>query len=817
MVRKTVSVTLSVMILLAALAMPALADSWLCPKCGQENAGNFCGNCGTPRPEEPAPGEVTPPPEMPFSGLFFTTPPPEPTDVPGGSGWVDDFGVIMDAGVLSVDFSAYAADHPGQYYVLWEYLNNGFYSWFTMREGFTTKTFRVIPEKPVYVGVYCDTDGKGAPDLDYNRMKPLVMPDEGFYMGHSFRANGHELIIDDGDAAQTVPEFTLAEMKDQADKLAVAFDWSFSVSGDTRIDTLGALTVPGGMTVDYESYFTWRAGTGGKYQYWLKDLLNMAANYDGLTEGEYRFDLYIDGCKAESFTFSAVAERKPVVTAPPVVAVPPVAGAEWVQDFSIFTEPGVIEVDFSSYAATHRGQYYIFYEYDGNGYTSWYELDTGKTSQRITVVPGERIRVGVYCDPQAGGPPAADRAYMKLLTLRTFGNYTGGGFRNNLAEPVLSSGGAIQPVAVYSLSDVLNRPSDVMIHFDWNTSVSADTEVNTLGVLRVPSGAFYFQTLGYTLKNGGMTVVHPLSSLLAVAAHRGTLTEGDYVFELYIEGQRAAAVSFRVGSQRVLASTPTPVPTKKPTPTPTKKPTPTPTKKPTPTPTKKPTEKPRTFRIQAPSMSAGSTTISWEDSANNGPYTVTVQHQYTSGGQTKLAAAQQFAYTSSKSASNGYVMAPGEPYTITVKDRSGKSVTYDYRPKLQIYPDFKISVDIDLKTETPNGTKNQKALSASEIKNHLSNYTFGAYIRLGYSQIRYARTTQWTIAFHIPNGDVFVNQYGADTIPAGQHYSYYKHYGFNHVFDYLIDAYGYIPTGEYYWTLYFDGQRSGQGKFHVNQ
>ena len=54
--KKTLSLILSLCLLLAVLAAPALADTaWTCENCGQTgNTGAFCPNCGVARPEAPA-------------------------------------------------------------------------------------------------------------------------------------------------------------------------------------------------------------------------------------------------------------------------------------------------------------------------------------------------------------------------------------------------------------------------------------------------------------------------------------------------------------------------------------------------------------------------------------------------------------------------------------------------------------------------------------------------------------------------------------------------------------------------------------------
>ena len=44
---------LLLIILILTFSMPAIAETWDCPNCGETgNAGNFCGKCGNPKPEQ---------------------------------------------------------------------------------------------------------------------------------------------------------------------------------------------------------------------------------------------------------------------------------------------------------------------------------------------------------------------------------------------------------------------------------------------------------------------------------------------------------------------------------------------------------------------------------------------------------------------------------------------------------------------------------------------------------------------------------------------------------------------------------------------
>ena len=481
---------------------------------------------------------------------------------------------------------------------------------------------------------------------------------------------------------------------------------------------------------------------------------------------------------------------------------------------------GVCTVDVSAYAAEHEGDFYVFHCYKQNDYYTWNKLDRGTTQLEFTVIPGEELEIGVYFDASGDYQPRYSASGMRDFRLYDTIPYMERDFRELGYQVYLEDASdEITDVSTIGMSDLTGGVLKPGVRFLWAFTVSEDTRVDFVAVLRSPDGTLFKENFWFNWHpqpDGAWRYYYDASGLFNYCAQRDHLTTGTYQLDLYIDGRQTSSVPITVGSYTVPFATPTPKPTKTPTPKPTKTPTPRPTKTPTPRPTKTPV--PRTFRVLTPTMDAGVTTIRWEDSENKGPYTVVVQHEYTSGGSRQLAARVTFANTSSKSASSGKVMVPGEPYTITVTDNSGKSATLSYRPTKQTYPDFKITPSFDLKVITPNGTKSGLAsFSAADIKKNISTYDYGGYLKLGYPQIKYQRVTNWTLAFLTPNGDAYVDGFFEDDIPSGNHYTYWKHYSMNYLFQYLIRTTGSVPTGKYTWTLYFDGQAAGSTTFTVKK
>ncbi len=489
--------------------------------------------------------------------------------------------------------------------------------------------------------------------------------------------------------------------------------------------------------------------------------------------------------------------------------------SEWLKDFSLIVGLGEVTVDYSGYKATHPGQYYVYTAYGVNDYYTWFTMEPEETNLRLEAVPGEKMVFGVYCDAAENGRPRFDAKQMKSVTLPAAIPYTEISFSEHSHDVILDEGGETLKIRAYALSDLQDEALKPMARFAWDYQIAEDYKLTVLAALRTPSGMLYTERDSFTLHApDGSTWYYryTMGQLLQKCADNNDLKAGDYQFELYHEGRTVGAVPFSVESARTLAATPTPRATATPTPKPTKTPTPKPTKTPTP--------RPRTFRIKEPSVSRGITTVSWEDSENKGPYSVTVQHQYTSGGSTKLAARQSMTTgTFLTSVSNGFSMVPGEPYTITVTDRNGATATYDYRPTKQNFTDFKVKPSMELRVTTGKGTRNgDKSFKASEIEKNLSTYRFYAYLKINYPQIRYERTANWTMAVFVPNGDAFVQYLNPDdNIPAGRTYIYWKDYPFNNLFEYLMESVGSIPTGQYTWALYFDGKQAGTTTFNVTK
>lgn len=245
--------------------------------------------------------------------------------------------------------------------------------------------------------------------------------------------------------------------------------------------------------------------------------------------------------------------------------------------------------------------------------------------------------------------------------------------------------------------------------------------------------------------------------------------------------------------------------TSTPTPTATPKPTKTPTPKPVPTPTPKPS---RVFEITGVTTNAkGGLDITWTDSANKGPYTI-LYERYVSPDITSKEQQAQIRWTDEVNVrgSNWTLdyTVPGESYWILIRDAEGGFAVIDYCPGApKHFPDFPVKITMEYRRAKGSQISQISTLSAQTIAS--SSDAYGAYVRLDYSQLARERHYVGRVAIASPDGTVLaVGCWDDFELPSGRSNTYWNMYYFDTAFANAQTMYGYIPSGEWTWSLYFD-------------
>ena len=209
----------------------------------------------------------------------------------------------------------------------------------------------------------------------------------------------------------------------------------------------------------------------------------------------------------------------------------------------------------------------------------------------------------------------------------------------------------------------------------------------------------------------------------------------------------------------------------------------------------------------------GSVLVSWEDAADNGPYTVYYE--------LLDRAPASFGWTAARNVrGNGVILrqlVPGVSYVFIVEDASGNRAEYVYYA-----PAVETGNEIGAKIRIHTKVRNQRNVlelpfSASEIMEN-NGKEHGLYMKLAYSMLRKTRYYAFSVTVEAPNGfadvvlsgDITLN-YGKSEVPA---------WGFialDDYFSYLERYYGGVPTGEYLVTMNFDGKPAYAVSFEVGK
>lgn len=209
----------------------------------------------------------------------------------------------------------------------------------------------------------------------------------------------------------------------------------------------------------------------------------------------------------------------------------------------------------------------------------------------------------------------------------------------------------------------------------------------------------------------------------------------------------------------------------------------------------------------------GSLTLTWSDTAGNGPYNVyyeLLERAPVPFGWTAATGVQGSAVTLSQ-------LAPGVSYVFVVEDASGnRAEAAYYAPAVQVGNEIGAKIRIHTKVRYDDKDL-YLPFSASEIMQD-NGKAHGLYLKIAYSMLARERNYAFSLTVEAPNGFKDVVLSGALTLNYGK--SEVPAWGFialDDYFSYLERYYGGVPTGEYKMTMNFDGKPAYAVSFGVRE
>lgn len=209
----------------------------------------------------------------------------------------------------------------------------------------------------------------------------------------------------------------------------------------------------------------------------------------------------------------------------------------------------------------------------------------------------------------------------------------------------------------------------------------------------------------------------------------------------------------------------------------------------------------------------GSVTISWSDSAENGPYSVCYE--------LLERAPVPFGWTAAENIQGNSItltqLTPGVSYVFTVTDASGsKAEAVYYAPKVENGNEIGAKIRIQTKLRR-DYNQLERPFSASEIQED-NGREHGLYVKLAYSMLKKTRYYAFCITVEAPNGFADVVLSGDLTLNYGKsEVAAWNFVGLDDYFSYLERYYGGVPTGEYLVTMNFDGKPAYTVSFEVGE
>ena len=236
------------------------------------------------------------------------------------------------------------------------------------------------------------------------------------------------------------------------------------------------------------------------------------------------------------------------------------------------------------------------------------------------------------------------------------------------------------------------------------------------------------------------------------------------------------------------------------------------------TPTPKPS---RNYEVSTVKVNEnGTVTVGWLDSGKKGPYKVCyeqlVSYDYYSDEQKAITRWIMDDQCHERWCKIPY-LDPGTSYWFSITDSTGETIRYAWTAsRAGSFSEFTVSMDMKQIRQKGSESKNVSSFSADEIEGN-SKYSYGASLKLTYSQLAKKRTYSFLVTVTDPTGIVQqTDYYSYINLPRGRSYYNWDFYSFDEAMANAKKQKGYIPRGQWTVALYFDGLLVNSSTFKVS-
>ena len=170
-----------------------------------------------------------------------------------------------------------------------------------------------------------------------------------------------------------------------------------------------------------------------------------------------------------------------------------------------------------------------------------------------------------------------------------------------------------------------------------------------------------------------------------------------------------------------------------------------------------------------------------------------------------------------------YYLAPGQSYwLLTIRQDGSWSAPYAYNvgPATN-FNEWRTAPTLSkfgMKKKNMNGKYDSLNFFAQEevsSRDALSKNGFGVTFTFNYPQLKNIRTFLWQVVVTDPYGCPTVVEASSFDLPVGRSWIAMDYYPLEDYFRMLLDTRGEVPVGEYFFSIYWDGQRVSTESFRV--